>query len=372
MTKKRGQGQQADAVESSEAGWSGLLMSLAGELEAQVDRVRMLIGGAHWGEDGSFKEVLVRQLLREQIPERFAVGTGFIHWAAGVVSGQVDVLIWDRMGPAPYLRKGEFVIVAPECVAAIIEVKTTLTRQSLREAMRHLHSEPLRTYANLRNRTPIRAIVAFSHKFGKVHTTPARSCFEVIATYYRQEYPEQGRRGVMSLREPVVRASSKDPDDYRWSEVAHPRFYNLIDAVSVFDELHIEQCRVYYDGKGDAAAAGVGHDPGLVAYGAGQPGTGQSLARFVLQMRDLLNRQLDRPVGTDWTYRMKFQPPLADPGFCVFGPEGGVPKGIFGTLPQGSVWRPGEGLWEMTGPPVLVDIPKRAGELYEGRLDNDE
>ena len=98
--------------------------SIADELKATQDRVRNLIADHHWLTDGEYKEVILRTLLRSRLPESFHVGRGFVCYQDSP-SKQLDVLITEKSKPTLF-REGDLVIVTPDCVEAIIEVKTRL------------------------------------------------------------------------------------------------------------------------------------------------------------------------------------------------------------------------------------------------------
>ena len=93
------------------------------ELESVKNRVRTLI--QHWATDGAFKEAALRTVLRRYLPESFFVGTGFVVTQDGCTT-QIDILIVDRASPTLF-KDGDLLIVTPEVVRGIIEVKTTLT-----------------------------------------------------------------------------------------------------------------------------------------------------------------------------------------------------------------------------------------------------
>ena len=98
--------------------------SIGKELQASQDQIRNLIGDAHWGEDGRHKEAILRRVLRAHLPESLHVGTGFVsgpNWT----SHQTDILITRRDMPTLF-KDGEMMIVTPDAVVAIIEVKTSL------------------------------------------------------------------------------------------------------------------------------------------------------------------------------------------------------------------------------------------------------
>jgi hypothetical protein len=102
------------------------LRSITNELTAVKDRVRLLV--PHWLTDGHFKEAILRQLLRRHVPESMLIGTGFVLNSFGP-STEVDVLVVDRSMPTLF-KEDELLIVTPESVKAVIEVKTRLNGQS--------------------------------------------------------------------------------------------------------------------------------------------------------------------------------------------------------------------------------------------------
>jgi len=98
------------------------LQSLTDELTAIRNRVRLLV--KNWPADGHFKEAILRQMLRRHLPESVLIGTGFVVNAFGP-SGETDILVVDRDMPTLF-KEGELLIVTPESVKAVIEVKTRL------------------------------------------------------------------------------------------------------------------------------------------------------------------------------------------------------------------------------------------------------
>ncbi len=111
--------------------------SIARELDATKDRVRRLIGDRHWQTDGEHKEAVLRKVLRNYLPESVRVGRGFVCFSNDA-SSQIDVLITANDKPTLF-KDGELALVTPDAVAAIIEVKTSLTSVSeLRQALEKL------------------------------------------------------------------------------------------------------------------------------------------------------------------------------------------------------------------------------------------
>ena len=96
--------------------------SLTDELYSIKDRIRNLV--KHWPTDGESKEAVLRSLLRKLLPESVIVGRGFIV-ASDRSSTQIDVLIVDARKPTLF-RDGDLLIVTPDAVLGVIEVKTRL------------------------------------------------------------------------------------------------------------------------------------------------------------------------------------------------------------------------------------------------------
>lgn len=98
--------------------------SITDEFKAVQNRVRYFINGVHWGEDGRYKEVLLINHLRKVLPSSVSVGTGFVRNKEDVTT-QIDIIIYDNNIPT-YFSEGDFVILHPESVLGIIEVKSNV------------------------------------------------------------------------------------------------------------------------------------------------------------------------------------------------------------------------------------------------------
>jgi len=115
--------------------------SVTNELFSIKNRVRNLV--KHWATDGESKEVALRSVLRRHLPSVANVGRGFIV-AKDDSSTQIDVLVTDSSKPTLF-QEGDLMIVTPDAVLGVIEVKTrqstqkdlidTLTKLSLIEDM---------------------------------------------------------------------------------------------------------------------------------------------------------------------------------------------------------------------------------------------
>jgi len=102
--------------------------SIGDELNVIRDRVRHLIGDAHWGEEGRYKEAILRNSISKFLPNQYSLGTGFVlikDVEQAIVTSQIDIIVYDNSYPTLF-KEGDFVIVLPQSVRGIIEVKTKI------------------------------------------------------------------------------------------------------------------------------------------------------------------------------------------------------------------------------------------------------
>jgi hypothetical protein len=117
-------------------------ISTTEELKSTQNRVRNLIGRSNWGEDGRYKEAILKNMIKRFISPRYTVGTGFIVKNVNEElksSSQIDILIFDSSYPTLF-SEGDFYIVTPNSVKATIEVKTDISNQSLKETIRKVNN----------------------------------------------------------------------------------------------------------------------------------------------------------------------------------------------------------------------------------------
>jgi hypothetical protein len=110
--------------------------SIALELRALQDRVRHMIGDAHWPTDGEWKESILRNVIRRAAPMSVSVGRGFVVSGAQCTT-QLDILIHDNSHPVLY-RDGDLVFVSPAACLGIIEVKSRVDLAGVRAASARL------------------------------------------------------------------------------------------------------------------------------------------------------------------------------------------------------------------------------------------
>lgn len=109
---------------------------LSKQLRAGQNLPISMIGRAHGPTHGAIGESLLRELLRRFLPRTVEVGTGFVI-AGGEQSTEIDILIYDAGAPT-LDRDGERVFVTSDAVRGLIEVKATLNRSNLGQAIEKL------------------------------------------------------------------------------------------------------------------------------------------------------------------------------------------------------------------------------------------
>jgi hypothetical protein len=100
------------------------------------EQVRGLID--HPAEKGRAAEHIVRGLVREILPKKFSMGTGFVVTANDKRSPQQDIVLFDEQLNAPLVLAGDIGIFPIECVYATIEVKSSLTKATLIDAAKSI------------------------------------------------------------------------------------------------------------------------------------------------------------------------------------------------------------------------------------------
>ena len=88
----------------------------------------------HSGEFGVYREKIVKDLIEPFLPSRLAVGSGFIITSNDRISTQCDLIIYDK-GNTPLIESDEQRFFPIETVVGVIEVKSKLTKATLKEAL---------------------------------------------------------------------------------------------------------------------------------------------------------------------------------------------------------------------------------------------
>jgi len=112
--------------------------SITEELSIIKDRVRFLIGDAHWASDGAYKETILRNVIKRFLPPNLGIGYGFIvRYENETVfpSTQIDIIVYDTSFPLIF-QQDDFIITTSSAVKGIIEVKTKITSSNFGEVIK--------------------------------------------------------------------------------------------------------------------------------------------------------------------------------------------------------------------------------------------
>jgi len=94
---------------------------------------------------GVIVENYIKSLLTQHVPDGYRLSSGYIATTDTIAGpenlAQHDIIISDgRIPPIYQFGFGDIQVVAPEAVCGIVEVKRTLTKASLDDAIEHLKS----------------------------------------------------------------------------------------------------------------------------------------------------------------------------------------------------------------------------------------
>lgn len=154
------------------------MQSLTQELMSTKHRVRDFIDDAHWLTDGEWKESVLRQALRRNLPNTVQVGRGFVICNDGP-SKQIDVLIYRNDCPVLF-KDGDLVFLSPDAVLGIVEVKSDLDNTQARSAIDKLADQVRVIRCNGRHKI-------FSGLFSYASSASDRALLEAVKSAARHD-----------------------------------------------------------------------------------------------------------------------------------------------------------------------------------------
>jgi len=125
--------------------------SLLGDsFSSKINLLSQILQNVHYPSLGRYKENLLIKLIRDYIPENYKVASGFVmfvhdateqrsskpgfdHLNMGsfTLSKQCDILIYDASSIPVIFKDDDFVILRPESVKAVIEVKSSANKKEI-------------------------------------------------------------------------------------------------------------------------------------------------------------------------------------------------------------------------------------------------
>jgi hypothetical protein len=130
--------------------------SITNEIISTNKRVRNLV--THWGEEGKYKELVFKNILKRFLPNNLEIGTGFIIKPTGrgihEESKQIDIIIFENSHPILF-RESDFVIMTPEGVRGIVEIKANLLSRNITQVIQTCNSNGKFIYEGKQKKTKI-------------------------------------------------------------------------------------------------------------------------------------------------------------------------------------------------------------------------
>ncbi len=164
--------------------------SVGSELQAIKDRVRNLIGDAHWGEEGRYKEAILKNSISRFLPADISIGTGFVAIKENErvrTTKQIDLILYNNSYPILF-REGDFVILTPDPVMGIIEVKTKIKKAGENSLERIL----IKSYENAKRILKSRQNPPISqhfHFFNGIFSYDSEVGYRAALNAYRRHLP---------------------------------------------------------------------------------------------------------------------------------------------------------------------------------------
>lgn len=216
--------------------------SITAELYSLKDRIRQLV--LHWPTDGEHKEAALRSVLRRHLPQSADVGRGFIVTEADS-SSQIDILIVDNRKPVLF-REGDLMIVTPDAVLAVAEVKTELRNGTmLCNAIEKLAGIRSLIGSSEHYRHVAERIWSGIFAFNETELSHSVMMSAIGRARVNRRYPinciSAGKSKFIRFWEPGQVVSSREPGgawhSYDLPEVAPSYFIgNLVDSMSPFEQ----------------------------------------------------------------------------------------------------------------------------------------
>ena len=107
----------------------GRFRAASRELRARYDAASL--AGRHGADKGLRREDALRAFLRDVLPPKYGIGRGEVVSAAGGISRQMDIVIYDALHAPMLFTSATSSIFPAESVYATIEVKSRLTPSDL-------------------------------------------------------------------------------------------------------------------------------------------------------------------------------------------------------------------------------------------------
>jgi hypothetical protein len=157
----------------------------------------------HSGEEGRFVENLVVEFLRNSLPAQLEVASGFVVGAKDLRlrSGQIDVLVYDKMQYAPLMKYGDAVVVHDRAVIAAISIKKNIKREEITKEFKALSRVGTICGKNGRPKLYLGVFALDIHQLATFEKTVAESWGRIQSAY---EHRKEGWAGNEMVNDLIV------------------------------------------------------------------------------------------------------------------------------------------------------------------------
>ena len=216
--------------------------STAKELLVIKNRVRDLI--KHWGEDGRYKEAVLKSVIKRFLPEQFNIGTGFVikeevERGSHQSSKQIDLIIYNTAYPILF-KESDFVILTPDAVNGIIEVKSNLSNHNFTNVIKQANKNGKFVFKNKVNYPFFNGIFSFDGYNNSFNPEPLKeSILNSLENYQDDKFHQDYLVNNISFNNNYFYKFWKNDKTYKHKiykikELSFAFFIsNLIDCVSV-------------------------------------------------------------------------------------------------------------------------------------------
>ena len=120
---------------------------------------------------GRLRELFTSRILSKFLTSQFGTGTGVIINQKGEQSKQIDIIIYDKRILPPFIQEQKIGIYPAECVLAVIEVRSWISKETIREysdSAKKLYDEIYNPASSITKYLPILkplySLIGFYHK----------------------------------------------------------------------------------------------------------------------------------------------------------------------------------------------------------------
>lgn len=156
---------------------------------------------------GDTREGALRSFLRDYLPGRYAVGKGEIARSDGQTSRQCDVVLYDGDACPRLLASDDYSIFPLESVYGVVEVKSTLSSEKLKEAYQNVAAAKALCKTETFVHSPsvgLRLGVACPNLVGAIFAYTGGRSLDAIAKQLAELDREMLRRGTFARRPDLV------------------------------------------------------------------------------------------------------------------------------------------------------------------------